>query len=83
MVFTIFFGNKESGEGVSFSVSNMRTLSKKAGVKYSELTTAFTRQKRKYYETDKGYIIVKSEIFWRGRGRGKVPGKRGKSIEDF
>jgi hypothetical protein len=71
VTYTIFFGDVVTGRGISFSTSNKRTLSEKAGVGYENLLRVFTRERRNYWVSPKGYIILKSEVFYKGRSRNR------------
>lgn len=68
-IYSVYGGNLESGKGVSFSTSNKRTLSEKTGISYWMLVRLFTREGRKYYVHDDGTVIIRSSLFYRGRGR--------------
>ena len=71
-IYTIYSGNRVTGEGISFSTSNLRELSNRANIGYWNLVRVFIRPKVKrwYWEHRVGnidFIIIKSNIFFKKR----------------
>lgn len=72
-IFTLFFGDKESGKGYSLSCTNKRVLADRTGIGYDKLVKIFTREKRFYYEDpENNFIIIHSTLLHRGGQRIKV-----------
>jgi hypothetical protein len=70
IIYIIYSGDRTTGEGISFSASNLKTLSEKAGIGYWNLVRIFIREKKKYWESKEGLVIIKSAIFYRSEKRG-------------
>lgn len=72
-IFTLFFGDKGTGEGFSLSCTNKRVLADRTGIGYDKLVKIFTREKRFYYEDpEQGFLIIHSTLLHRGGQRIKV-----------
>lgn len=76
-IFTLYFGDKEKGDGFSISCTNKRVLAElladKTGIGYDKLVKLFTREKRDYYEVpEEEFVIIRSKILHRGGQRIKV-----------
>lgn len=68
--FTGYRGDREKGTGVSFSTTNMRSVSEKTGVGYHNLVRVFTRERRVIWDSAPGgWLIIKSEIYESGKGK--------------
>lgn len=70
--YSIYSGNRTSGEGVSFSASNLVTLSKRTGIGYWNLVRVFIRDKKKYWETRDGWVIIRNDLCYKSDSRGKA-----------
>jgi len=68
--FTGYQGDRETGRGVSFSTTNMRSVSEKTGIGYDNLIRVFTRERRVIWDpAPGGWLIIKSEVYEKGRGK--------------
>ena len=69
--YSLFSGNKDTGIGIGFSVTDLRLLSKHTGIGYWNLVKIFTRQKRKYWESNTGLVIICTDIKYKNKLKGK------------
>lgn len=69
-MYVVFYGNLESGEGVSLTASDLVTLSERSDIPYSVLKREFLRKRRRYYhDKENGYVIIRSNSHYKGRAR--------------
>jgi hypothetical protein len=72
-IYTLYFGDKGKGDGVSFSCTNKRVLADRTGIGYDKLVNIFTRQKKLFFEDpENNFIIIHSTLLHRGGQRIKV-----------
>lgn len=69
--FAVYDGDLGTGKGVSFSCTNMRSLSDKIGVSYDTLVGVFSRRRLNYWVSPGGTVVIKTEILFKGLGRNK------------
>lgn len=74
--FTAYQGDRAIGTGVSFSATNLRSLSEGTGIGYENLVRVFTRESKIIWdEAPGGWLIIKSELMKKGRGRNYITKK--------
>lgn len=76
-VYSIFIGDEATGKGVSFSTSNKVTLAENADLEYQALINEFNN-KKKIFARVGNVTIIKSTIFFPGKGRNNIGGFKNK-----
>jgi len=73
VLYVFHWRGEGEGNGISFGCTNMKVLSERTGIGYSNLVRVFTRLKRDYWEDRKqGYFIIRimgKDIY---KGRQKI-----------
>ncbi|HOL87311.1 MAG TPA: hypothetical protein PLK32_08155 [Defluviitoga tunisiensis] len=71
VLYTLYRGNRDEGDGVAMVVTNKVKVSEVTGIGYHTLVNEFTKKRRVYYEGG-GWVVIKSLIFEKGRPRNLV-----------